>query len=218
MRYATLTFTAALALILVNSAREHNRRTSAGMAPSRGIASEMSPIAFAGSAQDKAPTEDQDRTPPSDKKSRRLESFRWDPVKRQFTWEVSKGMKSGDSYRPTSTDHYNIDLEAATMTFNGETRRFSEEEAANVKVLMGMLAQYAIESTVWWEDGQGDPVDNRGRSLKPGDENGKPGLQERLKPRNPADKVITKPSLFDRLSTIVEELRREPQARRRIAS
>jgi len=99
---------------------------------------------------------------PDETSPRRLESFTWDSVKHQLTWKVSKGEKAGDSYKPMSTDQYHIDMDNATMTVAGETRRFSKEEADNVQVLMGLISEYAVESTVWWEKGEGDPVDGKG--------------------------------------------------------
>jgi hypothetical protein len=98
---------------------------------------------------------------------RRLESVTWDSVKHQFSWEVSKGEKKGDTYEPQANDRYEINMDKATMTVNGESRRFSEEEAANVRTLMDFISKYALESTVWWEYGEGEPLDGKGLPTKP---------------------------------------------------
>ena len=98
---------------------------------------------------------------------RRLESVRWDSVKHELTWDVSRGEKKGDAYQPHSNDHYQINMDNATMTVNGETRRFSEEEAANVRTLMDFISKYAVESTVWWETGEGEPLDGKDNPAKP---------------------------------------------------
>jgi hypothetical protein len=98
---------------------------------------------------------------------RRLESIKWDSVKHELTWEVSRGEKKGDAYQPRSNDHYQINMDNATMTVNGETRRFSEEEAENVRTLMDFISKYALESTVWWENGEGKPLDGKGNPVKP---------------------------------------------------
>jgi hypothetical protein len=90
---------------------------------------------------------------------RRLESINWNPVKHELTWVVSRGQLAGSDYKPLSTDNYLINMEDATMTYNGETRRFSKQEADNVQVLMDLLSKYAVDSTVWWDQGQGQPVD-----------------------------------------------------------
>jgi hypothetical protein len=99
---------------------------------------------------------------------RRLESIHWDSVKHELTWDVSRGERKGGSYQPRSTDHYIINMDDATMTVNGETRRFSEEEATNVRKLLDFVSKYAVESTVWWEQGHGEPADDKGAPTKPG--------------------------------------------------
>lgn len=110
---------------------------------------------------------------------RRLESITWDSVKHQLTWDVSKGEKGGDAYQPQSRDRYEINMDNATMTVNGETRRFSANEAIHVRILMDFVSRYALESTMWWENGEGDPVDGKGMPSRP----------ERRTPRNPHDKT-----------------------------
>lgn len=92
-------------------------------------------------------------------KARRLESVTWNPVKNELTWVVSSGEKPAQGeYRPDKQQTYVIDMDAATMMFNGETRRFSRQEAANVRSLMAAISTYAVESTVWWEQGHGQRV------------------------------------------------------------
>jgi hypothetical protein len=98
---------------------------------------------------------------------RRLESITWDSVKHQLAWDVSKGDKKGSAYQPKSKDRYEINMDNATMTVNGESRRFSADEAANVRMLMDFVSKYALESTVWWESGEGDPVDGKGTPTQP---------------------------------------------------
>jgi hypothetical protein len=92
---------------------------------------------------------------------RRLESITWDSVKHQMIWDVSRGEKSGDNYQPSSNDRYEINMDNATMTVNGQSRRFNRKEASNVRILMDFISKYALESTVWWENGEGDPVDGK---------------------------------------------------------
>jgi hypothetical protein len=98
---------------------------------------------------------------------RRLESVTWDSVKHELKWEISTGKREGNGYQPHSSSRYEINMDKATMTFNGERRRFSEDEAENVRALMDFVSKYAVESTVWWENGEGDPVDGN-ETPKPG--------------------------------------------------
>jgi hypothetical protein len=100
--------------------------------------------------------------PEEDQTPRRLETVTWNSVKHELTWVISRGDKRGASYKALGSDSYLINMDDATMSFNTEKRRFSKEEAANVHVLMDVIAKYAIDSTVWWDDGQGEPLDNNG--------------------------------------------------------
>jgi hypothetical protein len=34
-------------------------------------------------------------------------------------------------------------------------------------MLMNLIAKYAIDSTVWWNDGQGEPIDGNGKPTHP---------------------------------------------------
>ena len=156
MKFGTLVFTAALALHLMGCAQQYKKpldRVSA-QTETEITSREINPAGLAVPAGNTDPSDD--HTP------RRLESFTWDSVKHQLTWKVSRGESAGESYKPLTTDQYNIDMDKATMTFAGETRRFSEEEATNVQALMGLISQYAVESTVWWENGEGEPLGGNG--------------------------------------------------------
>jgi hypothetical protein len=87
-------------------------------------------------------------------KHRRLEAVTWNPVTEELTWVVSSGdRKSGGGYVPATKENYTIHMDAALMKFRGEDRRFSEDEAARVHILMDMISSYAVESTIWWEHG-----------------------------------------------------------------
>ncbi len=101
----------------------------------------------------------QQEQPQDPETPRRLESVTWNSVNHELMWVISSGDKSGGTlYRAAASANYRISLDDATMTFDGETRRFSREEASNVRVLMDLIGKYAVDSTVWWEDGQGEPA------------------------------------------------------------
>jgi hypothetical protein len=112
-------------------------------------------------AQRQRPTAEED-APPDDRATRRLESVTWDSVRHQLAWVVSKGEKDGPEYKPLAKQEYLINMDKATMTVHGETRGFSREEAVNVRVLMDLIAKYAVDSTVWWDGGEGERVDENG--------------------------------------------------------
>jgi hypothetical protein len=110
---------------------------------------------------------DQGKLPDADQSPRRLESVTWNSVTHELTWIISRGeKKDGTSYKALGSQNYLINMDDATMSFSGEMRRFSREEAANVSVLMDLIAKYAIDSTIWWDDGQGEPVKGNGKGTK----------------------------------------------------
>ncbi len=113
-----------------------------------------------GCAQDRAPERKADRSP------RRLESVTWNSVKHELTWVISKGERDRESgaYKPLTTQTYLINIDKATMSFNGETRSFSKQEAVNVLALLDIIAKYAIESTLWWDQGHGRRVDEQDKA------------------------------------------------------
>jgi hypothetical protein len=141
LKVATFTLAAALALPLIDCTVE---KKNAG------------PIALDGANQ-------VHRNTAAERVQRRLEAVTWNPVTHHLTWEVSKGAKDGESYKAVTTNRYAIDMDKATMTFDGQTRGFSEDEAANVQRLMYLISKYAVDSTIWWEAGQGDPIDGSAR-------------------------------------------------------
>lgn len=108
-------------------------------------------------AQQSAPGAKPDRSP------RRLEYVTWNSVKRELSWVISKGERDRQTgvYKPLVMQTYVINMDKATMTFNGETRGFSKQEAANVSALLDIIAKYAIESTLWWDQGHGQRLDEK---------------------------------------------------------
>ncbi len=112
-------------------------------------------LSSVGCAQEHGSDKKPDRGP------RRLESVTWNSNKHELTWVISKGERNPQdgTYKPLTNSTYIINMDKATMTFNGETRGFSKEEAVNVHALLDIVAKYAIESTIWWDQGHGNRVD-----------------------------------------------------------
>jgi len=99
------------------------------------------------------------------KREEMLESVTWVNEGCILTWVITEGVvaENGD-YKPDSRKSYQIDLHKATMSVNGETRGFSKEEAARVhRMIVEALAQYAMESTVWWDQGHGEKLSERAK-------------------------------------------------------
>lgn len=100
--------------------------------------------------------------------SKRLESITWHPAQHKLTWNVSEGRVDGNGkFKADQTRSYVIEMDKAIMSFNGEDRKFSEQEAANVHVLMDFISRYAAESTVWWDQGQGEKIDKNRAETEP---------------------------------------------------
>lgn len=151
-QFATMSLAALLALPAMGCAQEHRQAAGTQADGSRG------------SSQ----VEKTDSQAPKARTSRRLESVTWNSVKHQLTWVIEQGDKpEGTSFRPNSQSKYEINMDKATMTFNGESRGFSKEEAANVHMLMDLVSKYAIDSTVWWDQGQGMKLDENGNPTEP---------------------------------------------------
>src|SRR5437868_3956963 len=100
-----------------------------------------------------------------DKPARRVESVTWNAIDHKLTWLISQGSVNGSGkFQANDVATYVIDMDEATMTFKGEGRRFSRSEAVSVRSLMDLVAKYAAESTLWWDAGEGEPID---RNHKP---------------------------------------------------
>ncbi|MDP2996949.1 MAG: hypothetical protein Q8N47_05630 [Bryobacterales bacterium] len=126
------------------------------------------------------------------KSPRRLESITWSPSDHKLSWVISSGTKdTAGKYKPVKSQTYNIDMSAATMTLNGEGRRFSRDEAKNVQVLMDLVSKYAVESTVWWDQGQGTPLGKENKNETDVNQQQPRRTRPAIPPRRPADLVKT---------------------------
>lgn len=117
-----------------------------------------------------------------DKAARRLESVTWSPVTHKLSWTVQNGtITSAGDFKGADKVSYEIDMDDATMSTSAEGRRFSKKEAVNVHKLMDLVAKYAADSTLWWEAGQGEPLDGSSKPKPDSDSDG--GVFERKHPR-----------------------------------
>jgi hypothetical protein len=98
--------------------------------------------------------------------ARRLESITWNPIDHKLTWTVSAGSLHDGKFEGSKQFTYEIKMDQALMSVQGEDRRFSKTEAVSVHRLMDLVAKYAAESTLWWDAGEGEPVGHDGNSSK----------------------------------------------------
>jgi hypothetical protein len=102
----------------------------------------------------------------SEREARRLESITWNPIDHKLTWTVNTGAMNQGKFEGGKKLTYEIKMDQALMTFDGEDRRFSKTEAVSVHRLMDLVAKYAAESTLWWEAGEGERLGPDGGSSK----------------------------------------------------
>jgi hypothetical protein len=123
---------------------------------------------------------------------RRLEAVTWNPVSAELTWVVSVGDITGGVFQPSGKENYTIHTDAATMNFHGEGRRFDPDEARRVRILMDMISTYAVESTVWWDHGEGAKMDGQVVPLPEGKDGnrGKDDKEEKPKPTPKSSPVL----------------------------
>lgn len=116
--------------------------------------------------------------------ARRLETVTWNPGEHKLTWVVVDGsVADKGKFQGSKKTTYSIRMDEAMMSLEGEDRRFSKSEAVSVHRLMDMVSKYAAESTVWWEAGEGEPVQKGGSPVDRKDEDSGAGDIDKLVPR-----------------------------------
>lgn len=103
-----------------------------------------------------------------EEKPRRLEGFHYDAQTHHLGWTISQGHldERGEYVMEVFLPDLDISLDEAVMKVGDEERRFSRGEAAGVQRLLEFLARYCTESTIWWDEGKGEPVALRASGVK----------------------------------------------------
>jgi hypothetical protein len=112
----------------------------------------------------------ENKPPVEERKSsetRRLGSVTWDLTSHKLHWVVETGTTMDGKFVPSSSKNYEISPDQAVMAFDDEKRSFTKEEAASLHRLLDVLSLYCAESVVWWDQGQGSPVDPNARPAAP---------------------------------------------------
>ena len=98
-------------------------------------------VVAAGCAQDK------------EGKARRLESVTWNSVKHELTWVVASGdKKETGKFETKDQQTYRIDMDGATMNYNGEARGFAGYSGTTDYmsfILVGTALSNFINSVFW---------------------------------------------------------------------
>jgi hypothetical protein len=98
---------------------------------------------------------------------RRLESVTWDLNSHKLVWVVQSGSEVDGKFVASSSDKYEISPDKAVMEYADEKRGFTDEEATSLHHLLDVLSLYCAESVIWWDQGQGSPVDPDARPASP---------------------------------------------------
>ena len=126
------------------------------------------------------------------KEKKRLESVTWDLKSHKLVWVVQTGeAKSNGEFQVKASDRYEISPEEATMAVKAERRGFTEQEAASLQRLLDTLSLYCVESVVWWDRGEGDPINGDGQRVrKPESAPRTPDPHRTIKPSGPTIRTM----------------------------
>lgn len=90
---------------------------------------------------------------------KRLGSVTWDPRTHLLRWTVQNGATVNGEFVASGEERYEISPDDATMGVADKARGFSDQEAVSLHRLLDALSIYCAESVVWWDQGQGTPID-----------------------------------------------------------
>jgi len=88
---------------------------------------------------------------------KRVATLTWDLETGKLTWVVQTRAEDSPEFPAASNEKYEISPKDATMTFNGESRPFTSQEAKWLENLLHVLTGYCVASTIWWHGGQALP-------------------------------------------------------------
>jgi len=117
---------------------------------------------------------------------KRVASVTWDSQSGKLVWVVQDGQEQNGEFAGSSEERYEISPKEAVMAVEGQQRTFTDTEVTRLWSLLHSLTLYCVESTMWWETGQGDPLDHG----KPTDQ--PPSNQSAPKPTAGPDMAPTK--------------------------
>lgn len=110
---------------------------------------------------------------PESAQVKKLGSVTWDVENHKLVWTIQKGSMLNGEFVPASEEQYEVSPDQATMAKSEEQRGFGEQEAVALHKLLDTLSLYCAESVVWWDRGQGEPL--------------QPGHKPTAQPQKPAD-------------------------------
>ncbi|MCL5744978.1 MAG: hypothetical protein M1541_13805 [Acidobacteria bacterium] len=146
-------------------------------------------------AQEKKPdSNNNNNKAPQSTDKRRLESVTWDLKSHKLVWVVQRGSDQNGKFVANKSDRYEISPDDAVMSYLNEKRGFTQQEASSLYKLLDTLSLYCAESVVWWDQGEGVPLD------------GKPIPKKKATPSEGGQRVEQKPKTPANPSLLVAEL------------
>jgi hypothetical protein len=100
---------------------------------------------------------------------KKLGSVTWDLKSHRLVWTVQSGNLVNGKFVSVSEQQYAVSPDEAVMSFMDEKRGFAEAEANSLQHLLDILTVYCAESVVWWDQGEGTPVDGTATPKNSGD-------------------------------------------------
>jgi hypothetical protein len=97
------------------------------------------------------------------KKAQRLEKVIWNPVTHVLTWEITEGyIDVHGQYEPQRfVGTFSIEPQAATISFGDKKQGFMQQEGDHLHDILDCLSHYLMSSTLWWQEGKGEPHEAR---------------------------------------------------------
>jgi hypothetical protein len=129
-------------------------------------------LATAAFAADPKPASARNSVPESGQ-VKKLGAVTWDVENHKLVWKVLKGSMVNGEFVTISEEQYEVSPDQARMAKSDEERGFGEDEAVALHRLLDTLSLYCAESVVWWDRGQGEPL--------------QPGHTPTAKPDKPVD-------------------------------
>ena len=120
--------------------------------------------------------------------TKRLNSVTWDLNTHKLVWVVETGKEVNGAFVPATSQKYEVSPDEAVMMFQDEARGFTADEAASLHHLLDVLSLYCAESTVWWDQGQGVPVDKKTTKSTPDGKAAPDGKAVRVEQQQPKPK------------------------------
>jgi hypothetical protein len=145
------------------------------------------------------PAKDPDRSATTDV-VQKLGSVTWDLKNHKLAWVVQKGAMVNGEFKPASEQRFEISPDEAVMAAAGEKRGFDETEASSLHQLLDVLSLYCAESVVWWNQGEGTPVEDgpKPATKEPEQKPVRVGQPDQQKPKPAPQRIVPDTELVAR--------------------